>query len=624
MRQILLGLFLLLPTLSFAQGDIEYKKISYSELIQMIEAEKDTIFTLNNTVVIPNEETDQDFRISFYATDSTNDANILTPLSSKEYIIDKALEFDNVLFANGFVENMQGSNAIFYGFHHVTFSKHVRIDNSAEFIVVDSHFQQGLSIRQRGQFANNYNIARALNTIGIGIGIARCNIDKKFRIQNSFIDEEGEITVSYILNRNKIRFAKSDDPINSFLDFRNINSFDFRGNTIQGDFLNLQIDAKNDLIDFNNNRLETKLNQLDFSVTEESRFNFGNNVVTGKTVLNINPLLQNVFNMEFEQFQGPILSYNGFGFYLESRLLGFSSDSVISLDDSGLTPRNLLSYEKAIISYAVSYRAEMSQLGSLYQFYKTKHDMEGANLVYMRLKDLETRRLQYLYQENPGFTTFFKWKINQFLKIFSAYGTEPARAITMSVYVVLAFALIYLFFPNHWDSHGKNRIKDRFLFFHKYLRLNKGIQDVYLEEQSEEIASSHAFRKVLDDHKDEVPSFFYNAAKPLLRWSTAGTTIYSQLLSRVDFLKGSWKETDPKVRGLKTALTIVIFIIALAYDMLIKMLNALMLSINTFTTLGFGEIPIKGLPRYLAIIQGFIGWFMLTIFSVSLISQLLN
>ncbi len=35
-------------------------------------------------------------------------------------------------------------------------------------------------------------------------------------------------------------------------------------------------------------------------------------------------------------------------------------------------------------------------------------------------------------------------------------------------------------------------------------------------------------------------------------------------------------------------------------------------------------IPIKGLPRYLAIIQGFIGWFMLTIFSVSLISQLLN
>jgi hypothetical protein len=66
------------------------------------------------------------------------------------------------------------------------------------------------------------------------------------------------------------------------------------------------------------------------------------------------------------------------------------------------------------------------------------------------------------------------------------------------------------------------------------------------------------------------------------------------------------------------------FLIAVVYDIFIKMLNALMLSINTFTTLGFGEIPIKGLPRYLAIVQGFIGWFMLTLFSVSLISQLLH
>ena len=38
-----------------------------------------------------------------------------------------------------------------------------------------------------------------------------------------------------------------------------------------------------------------------------------------------------------------------------------------------------------------------------------------------------------------------------------------------------------------------------------------------------------------------------------------------------------------------------------------------------------GEIRERVKPlRYLAIIQGFIGWFMLTIFSVSLISQLLN
>jgi hypothetical protein len=89
-------------------------------------------------------------------------------------------------------------------------------------------------------------------------------------------------------------------------------------------------------------------------------------------------------------------------------------------------------------------------------------------------------------------------------------------------------------------------------------------------------------------------------------------------------LKGTWEDLPTGQKARKSFLLVGVFLIALVYDLLIKVLNALMLSINTFTTLGFGEIPIKGLPRYLAIIQGFIGWFMLTIFSVSLISQLLN
>ena len=167
--------------------------------------------------------------------------------------------------------------------------------------------------------------------------------------------------------------------------------------------------------------------------------------------------------------------------------------------------------------------------------------------------------------------------------MFSAYGTEPARAIIFSLYVILIFALIYLFFPNSWDSHGKHRIIHRYTFFMKYLNRNQGIHEVYLE---------------------------------------AKLTV--SVLSRFDVLKGTWQEVPPAHRWWKLILLIGAFLLALAWDVLIKILNALMLSINTFTTLGFGEIPIKGLPRYLAIIQGFIGWFMLTIFSVSLISQLLN
>ena len=59
-------------------------------------------------------------------------------------------------------------------------------------------------------------------------------------------------------------------------------------------------------------------------------------------------------------------------------------------------------------------------------------------------------------------------------------------------------------------------------------------------------------------------------------------------------------------------------------SLFIKVLNAIMLSVNSFTTLGFGEIPTRGIGRYAAIIEGFIGWFLLTLFSVSLITQLLQ
>ena len=59
------------------------------------------------------------------------------------------------------------------------------------------------------------------------------------------------------------------------------------------------------------------------------------------------------------------------------------------------------------------------------------------------------------------------------------------------------------------------------------------------------------------------------------------------------------------------------------YSLFIHVLNALTLSLNSFTTLGFGDIPTKGAARYVTIVQGFIGWFLLTIFSVSLISQVL-
>ncbi len=53
------------------------------------------------------------------------------------------------------------------------------------------------------------------------------------------------------------------------------------------------------------------------------------------------------------------------------------------------------------------------------------------------------------------------------------------------------------------------------------------------------------------------------------------------------------------------------------------MLNSVVLSLNAFVTLGFGNIPTTGVPRYICVIQGFIGWFLLSLFTVALINQTL-
>jgi hypothetical protein len=153
---------------------------------------------------------------------------------------------------------------------------------------------------------------------------------------------------------------------------------------------------------------------------------------------------------------------------------------------------------------------------------------------------------------------------------------------------------------------------------------NAGIHEVYLEDQQQEITSYDNYKSLIIASKETAPKFFFITGFPLYKWAISGTKMSAFLLKRVDIMKGIWSELPPKKQFWKSILLVSVFIVAIIYDIFIKMLNALMLSINTFTTLGFGEIPIKGLPRYLAIIQGFIGWFMLTIFSVSLISQLLN
>ena len=156
------------------------------------------------------------------------------------------------------------------------------------------------------------------------------------------------------------------------------------------------------------------------------------------------------------------------------------------------------------------------------------------------MKELEGKLLKYIYTTKGGFDNFFRWKLNRLLKVYTKHGTDPAMAVVISFYVIMAFAMLYFLFPSDWDKESRQKL----LVNYENLRQ----------------------------------------------------------------------------KNLKNFLTPLIVITG---TILLGLVNAMTLSINSFVTLGFGSIPSSGVSRYMCIVEGFVGWFLLSIFTVALINQVL-
>jgi hypothetical protein len=602
-------IFLLLFTVIVSGQDTAspFEKYSYTEFFDLIDQETDSVFKLNDAIIDYNPESDAKYksRLSF-EKDTLN--------STKELIIvDKSVVLDNVHFLLNFVtENdklyLEGSIT------NIHFTKDV-ILNNVQSINIDNCKFSGIF---RYEFRNaQFQLKEAMPSRPTMITIMHSTF-------NRFLFwKHGGIANDFDLNA-VIRF-------NSFITNYSATGFDL---TVK-DFSTIQ---------FTDNYIEVKgLAYFDLQ-NGTSRIEITNNTITASNILfglasmSIPMIITgNLFSSKIEmildelqrhdevdwaQFEDKIMSQRAFIKYLRKdrgpEVMFYTLDSIEQTQIRAAYIDSVRYCDKD------AFVSEISLKGLFYDYYKSKYDTETANEVYLELKDFETKRLEVLYEQGPSFKTFFTWKVNQFLKVFSAYGTEPARAIVFSIYVILCFAFIYLLFPNSWDTLGNRRLMHRFEFFQKYLRRNEGMHTIYLEGKQIEISSFNDFKNELDAAKLELPAFFISWSKPLYTASMFSSNLMARFLKSTDVLSGKWKDLSPKQKRWKNIQIGLLLTLGLFYDLFIKALNALMLSINTFTTLGFGEIPIKGLPRYLAIIQGFIGWFMLTIFSVSLISQLLN
>jgi hypothetical protein len=488
--------FLAISASCFSQ-EIEYKEYSYSEFFQLIAQEQDSIFKLENALIKFNPSTDEQFNWLLDLENETIDTG------EKQIIVNKALELDNVQFL---MNINQTKNQVFFEgtLTNIQFNKDVTLNNIASLTIFNCQFKSNFScdmtmnprlqedMLRTGLYIWNseFNDARLFIKEEIGLNI-RSNsfishkegVPHYFRADgfasgqfiNNYFESKGGIWIHFYRGSSNLYFSNNKINVDH-------TSFTFQG--IQNDVFikdnqfSSKVHLSTDLLDKNDD--------IDWG-------QFKNQTFSGKA-----------FNEFSREYKGSMTMFNRFDSLERGKISMLYEDSVRYFD------KNVFVEEIAL-------------KGMFHDYYKSKYNTESANEVYIELKDFETKRLEVLYQQNPTFRTYFKWKVNQFLKVFSDYGTEPSKAIVFSMYVIIAFALIYLFFPNSWDAHGKNRIVDRYRFFFKYLQRNAGIHEVYLEEKRQDLLDYEEFKSIIMDSEKSVPRFFAATALPLYQWAVSGT-----------------------------------------------------------------------------------------------------
>ncbi|TNE55774.1 MAG: two pore domain potassium channel family protein [Bacteroidetes bacterium] len=597
-------------TFTLHAQDADAPRYSFTEFFNLIDEENDTIFELSNAVIYSNNETDSAYFMSInsLALDMLTEIP-LAPLPTTK-TINKHLVLNQVYFEDLKFNWSYESFAILKNIH---FKKSLSLNDTHGIKFYACRFDGKFDLDYSNNQSSSYKSVHVIrNTFNNSVSIVSNN-------ENSELHPEMQLSiVSNRFNFNEDNSLRIED------DHTIIYTLYVAANIVSGGrFTTINIISPENF-ELNYNEFKSKAIHLNISIGDIAPKEL--RIIENKFHSYVSFFLANPvpsLDIGWKQFRNKLVTPNGYLRYSQELLRGMSLEEWKKIDVSHKDR-----YKFYINHYRVenekAYDTEMSSYGTLYNFYKEKFNKRNANEVYIELKDLETQRLEHLYHTKPSTSGFFKWKMNQFLKVFSDYGTNPTKSIIFSMYVILLFGAIYLFFPNSWDYHGKYRIVHRYGFLMQYMTRTANIQDIYLERRQCDFEEHHKFEAVIAESNNKVPKFFTFSAQLLNKWAKADSLVVAFLLKRVDVLKGKWVELSKGKKRWKAVLLITMLVIGIIYDIFIKVLNALMLSINTFTTLGFGEIPIKGLPRYLAIVQGFIGWFLLTIFSVSLISQLME
>ncbi len=572
---LFLGLF------SFGQEvkdkpESEFDRVmTYTEFWDEILSCKDTIYFLDNTLI----------KWTYIETQKVSDRFLDT------IIIKPKLELTNLEFRGG---------GNLFQFKNMKFNRHVAFNWSvnAGFVFIDNCvFENGLElIYQRGNYISTLTNCVINKTFWMGhVGNnndEENSPERQFSFKNCTINVLEDLYIS----------PTSSTAIN--IENTNINSNSEQiALIIDHDFLSLYMDSCN--IDIN-----LKLDNL-------------------QIYKSVNIKYSNFLNISISNFIYP--SETNFNFkwvHLKDKL------SIIQSKMIEAGPEFPEGFNLIHDSYRGESNEELSQVymydnltaiyNKLFQIYKSRGDIESSNGCYIEMKDLETRRRKYLYEIEGGTKNYLNYKINTFLKFFAEYGTSPVRSIQISGWVILIFAFFYFFFYSDWDKINRKFLMQQSNKLIIYFKSEQKLEELYSDKHKEDLSTFIQFKQNLKDSKTEVPFFFMVFLKPLYWVAVIKHKFNVFLYKRVEFLQGTWSNLTAGKKFFLGTLTFLSIITYGLYLIFVRSLNSLILSINTFTTLGFGDIPVVGISRYVAILEGFLGWFLLSIFSVSLISQILQ
>jgi hypothetical protein len=270
------------------------------------------------------------------------------------------------------------------------------------------------------------------------------------------------------------------------------------------------------------------------------------------------------------------------------------------------------------------YNDLISFYSQLCTIYKLRGDQNSYNECYVELKGIETDRLAIQYQADKSLGSWFNWRLNQFLQLFCDFGTNPVKSLIISMYVILCFAAYYFFSYSEWDKINREFIMRQHLQLMTYLGSNKTLEAMYMENQEERLNMYGTYEKEIKESKKSAPWFMRFLGQRLFAFSIFKYNLIRWFYRRIDILKGTWNELKPRQKAFRGPLLFSGMLIYSSYLIGVKLINSAILSLNAFSTLGFGDIPVTGISRYVAIMEGFLGWFLLSIFSVTLISQIIQ